>query len=455
MAIDIYHVETTEDELAEEFATAVRYGTIGILIQCIVSSVFAMLQNTIHKFIGVTDHYHVCAAIFAISSMCVKYVTSFPESLIIMVVQGITLPVVFSTPYVLIEVHTEDEDTPEEEHEEQHKALDIHLKKPPQHARRASIDQTPLKDVEISNTIKKPERFTVSVLEEWRGVLTACMNVTMIISQILVGSLTGILIDWYGQINIVFTLTGTLLFIVNITMVFFSGTKPTKVAKEEELSEISGRPVVSVKDYGSTWNVLAAMKRASAQQKGHHPLHRTQSAPSLFTPLRHARTPRKNAPVYAGRQVRQLTWGEQAYLERMRERNRLFGLPTLDGDPRRPLHHLSTGHRYDSTTNLNDSPAHSTHFSYDVPPSASLESTSAVPPQWNHARALSLMNPSTCATHEEKALLLPITYIPDIPQTFPESTLRPSLSTPSLHTPANNTPPSTETIPEDEDGDRP
>ena len=70
-----------------------------------------------------------------------------------------------------------------------------------------------------------------------RGVLTAIMNLSMGLSQIISATLGGVLISWWGDITIVFVISGVLCVVVNIVVVTYGLSSVHKAAAAEEEAE--------------------------------------------------------------------------------------------------------------------------------------------------------------------------------------------------------------------------
>ena len=70
-----------------------------------------------------------------------------------------------------------------------------------------------------------------------RGVLTAIMNLSMGLSQIISATVGGVLISWWGDITIVFFLSGLLSLIVNAVVMAYGWSSVAEEAAEEEAAE--------------------------------------------------------------------------------------------------------------------------------------------------------------------------------------------------------------------------
>lgn len=76
--------------------------------------------------------------------------------------------------------------------------------------------------------------YTTATLEENRGTITALFNVTMIVSQTVVGLTSGFIIDQVGNITVIYYISGIVLVVANIFVLFFRLSKPPTPVEEEE-----------------------------------------------------------------------------------------------------------------------------------------------------------------------------------------------------------------------------
>ena len=308
VAIDIYGAVKGDD-----FDHGVRQATIGLLIESVVAFVASSLMTRANAAFGVTNFYHFSALLYSATVALLFFFPTYPVFLAVMAVTGLALPAIYSSPFVLIEVHAADDDDEEEEEEEEdeeererdtsqeddaqregrerrkeHRAFDIsathttvhssssqpldpdnssasaspaseaasstpasaptsagapmkkrvvisvpssHRASPepsPQSTRRQSWTPPPAKEtdallsasfssavgrgrgearkeeLEEEDVSDAEEVYDIAFLDEWRGVLTGVYNVTMILAQIIVGLTSGLIIDWWGDIRIVF-----------------------------------------------------------------------------------------------------------------------------------------------------------------------------------------------------------------------------------------------------------
>ena len=303
VAIDLYGAEK-----GEEFDHGVRQATIGLLIESVVAFLASSLMTRANAAFGVTNFYHFSAILYSACVALLYFLPSYPTFLLVMALTGVALPAIYSSPFVLIEVHaadSDDEDDDEEDtaHEDdaqreeverrkEHRQLDIGepstaahpspsrpshrgeeaASAPPFPADDSALSTPPTASAVSSRSVKhvsislpsshrpspeaSPHRldeeglwrpppketdallptrsadarragsetaeeegeqgeeeedeeddeavYDVAFLDEWRGVLTGVYNVTMILAQIIVGLTSGVMIDWWGDIRIVF-----------------------------------------------------------------------------------------------------------------------------------------------------------------------------------------------------------------------------------------------------------
>ena len=298
VAVDIYGAT-----VGDEFDAGVRAATVGLLVQAVVSFFASSIMTRANATFGITNYYHFSALLYGSAAVAMFFFRSYPVFLCLMAVTGMALPAIYSSPFVLIEVHAadvedDDEDESEEEHSDdpekleeeerrkEHKQLDVHLDTtrahPPDGALHHSVSSVdtdhmqaqatpskrPVKHVSISlPTSRSPsprtspsastratggspleatagddsdedsseqQNYDMEFLDEWRGVLTGVYNVTMTLAQIIVGLTSGVMIDWYGHIGIVFVWSGALCVAVHGGVALFGLSKPIEEEVEEE-----------------------------------------------------------------------------------------------------------------------------------------------------------------------------------------------------------------------------
>ena len=136
VAVDIYGAT-----VGEEFDAGVRAATVGLLVQAVVSFVSSSVMTRANATFGITNYYHFSALLYGSAAIAMFFFPSYFMFLALMAVTGVALPAIYSSPFVLIEVHAadvdDDEDDPEavesehereeEERRKEHKQLDVHL----------------------------------------------------------------------------------------------------------------------------------------------------------------------------------------------------------------------------------------------------------------------------------------------------------------------------------------
>ena len=325
VAISLYGAEK-----GDEFDHGVRLGTIGLLIQAVVAFIASSLMTRANAAFGITNYYHASALLYAAAVSVLFLWPSYPAFLVVMTLTGAALPAIYSSPFVLIEVHAADNDDSDDDDEEdtdtegdheleererrkEHRQLDIGSPRhaphsqastpdlqhaaaaspssaqaasrssestPPRVKKNVSISlpsshhaspepsptnatwSTPAKETDAllstrprltspsTSVDSKPDDgdehdadgeerpvYDMAFLDEWRGVLTGVYNVTMILAQIIVGLTSGVMIDWWGDIRIVFLWSAALCFVVHSAVVLFGLSKPVEEAEEEEDEE--------------------------------------------------------------------------------------------------------------------------------------------------------------------------------------------------------------------------
>jgi len=137
VAVDIYGAS-----VGEEFDSGVRAATVGLLVQAVVSFLSSSVMTRANATFGITNYYHFSALLYGSAAVAMFFFRSYLVFLLLMAVTGVALPAIYSSPFVLIEVHAADVDDDDEddeasvetEHEreeqerrKEHKQLDVHL----------------------------------------------------------------------------------------------------------------------------------------------------------------------------------------------------------------------------------------------------------------------------------------------------------------------------------------
>ena len=135
VAVDIYGAT-----VGEEFDAGVRAATVGLLVQAVVSFVSSSVMTRANATFGITNFYHFSALLYGSAAVAMFFFRSYLVFLCLMAVTGVALPAIYSSPFVLIEVHAadveDDEDDSEgetesereeEERRKEHTQLDVHL----------------------------------------------------------------------------------------------------------------------------------------------------------------------------------------------------------------------------------------------------------------------------------------------------------------------------------------
>ena len=275
---------------------------------------------------GITNYYHASALLYAGAVSALFLFPSYVTFLVVMTLTGLALPAIYSSPFVLIEVHAADDDSDDEDEDEdddedtaaegerereeherrkEHRQLDLasprHKTQPhtpssvphaaatpssvqsasptfgriPRVTKRVNLSlpsshrstpepsphsggwsepsketdallparrrPTPFSKEENEGRVSEGDEgeaddgpvYDMEFLDEWRGVLTGVYNVTMILAQIIVGLTSGLMIDWWGDIRIVFLWSAVLCFAVHSIVVLFGLSKPKEETQEE------------------------------------------------------------------------------------------------------------------------------------------------------------------------------------------------------------------------------
>ena len=139
VAVDIYGAT-----VGDEFDAGVRAATVGLLVQAVVSFVSSSVMTRANATFGITNYYHFSALLYGSAAVAMFFFRSYVVFLILMAVTGVALPAIYSSPFVLIEVHAADVDDDdndddeeaeaetdhereEQERRKEHKQLDVHL----------------------------------------------------------------------------------------------------------------------------------------------------------------------------------------------------------------------------------------------------------------------------------------------------------------------------------------
>ena len=170
VAVDIYGAA-----VGDEFDAGVRAATVGLLVQAVVSFVSSSVMTRANATFGITNYYHFSALLYGSAAVAMFFFRSYIVFLCLMAVTGIALPAIYSSPFVLIEVHAadvdeddddeDDSDTEQEREEEErrkeHKLLDVHIDKshshtPPNNALHHSLSTTDAEHLPPANTSRSP-----------------------------------------------------------------------------------------------------------------------------------------------------------------------------------------------------------------------------------------------------------------------------------------------------------
>lgn len=241
---------------------AVRYATIGLLVQAIVSFPASAALTVCNRFFGITNLYHYSAILYGLGVLAIGFVNEYYQTVLIMCVLGLAVPPIFSSSYILVEVYAAEADLLEEDSDDEEDADydESQAGTPHEHTPRFSatsreltprqgpISQTPTNDNSpmleghvrsrrpsdlqlpprgapsnspspsppsaasrsrrarrasmVSPSEGEESEFTTATLEEKRGTITALFNITMICSQLGIGLTSGLLIDWIGNITV-------------------------------------------------------------------------------------------------------------------------------------------------------------------------------------------------------------------------------------------------------------
>ena len=100
-----------------------------------------------------------------------------------------------------------------------------------------------------------------------RGVLTAIMNLSMGLSQIISATLGGVLISWWGDITIVFVMSGVLCVIVNLVVVTYGLSSVRKTVAVEEEGEDEKAEEVELHTVRSEDDVEARVQQQEIDRK--------------------------------------------------------------------------------------------------------------------------------------------------------------------------------------------
>ena len=148
VAVDIYGAQR-----GDEFDKGVRHATLGLLIQAVVSFAASSLMTRANAAFGVTNFYHFSALLYSAAVCVLFFQRTYAAFLLVMAVTGVALPALYSSPFVLIEVHAGDSDSDDEdedaaaesdsareqsERREEHRALDIVALHKPAHSSHTS-----------------------------------------------------------------------------------------------------------------------------------------------------------------------------------------------------------------------------------------------------------------------------------------------------------------------------
>ena len=143
VAVDIYGAG-----VGDEFDAGVRAATVGLLVQAVVSFVSSSVMTRANATFGITNYYHFSALLYGSAAVAMYFFRNYIVFLVLMAVTGVALPAIYSSPFVLIEVHAADvddddeddevaeteEEREEEERRKEHKQLDVHLDKALSHS---------------------------------------------------------------------------------------------------------------------------------------------------------------------------------------------------------------------------------------------------------------------------------------------------------------------------------
>ena len=318
------HTGTTEEAEVDSNSFVVRLAAVGLLIAAIANFISSSLLTQVNRFLGITNNYHLSAMLYGVGT-CLLYL--FPStyfSYAVMALLGATTPPLYSSAYVLIEVHATDHDETEQDDErEEHEDGSISLHAPTRsptssrtryHHRRGSDsslhldtispktdtransghvddDNTPLlvDSQEHTHWELPNSEFSVELVDEKRGLISSLYNVTMIIAQIVVASTSGYIIEYSGNIALPFAISGILLVFTNIALLIAGATKPSRKEIEHEVAVVAAPRIE--KRTGTRYGA-ADLHSPLLHRPRPAKLRRSTSAP-VFPASRHYITPRK------------------------------------------------------------------------------------------------------------------------------------------------------------------
>lgn len=200
-----------------DFDEGVRWGVFTLLIQSCVAviatrSFVPWLGNTL----GLTRSYHLASFTYALGSVTLYFLPSIWTPLIYMALSGLVQPFLNSAPYVLIEMYLEDDDKPH-----------------PSHSGLSPAPMAMQASSPTSATLSEPVKAETEDADTTRGVLTALMNLCMVVAQIIVASTSGLIVEATGHISSTF-LTSALFMIVLNTLIYTMGWSFNEAEEEEE-----------------------------------------------------------------------------------------------------------------------------------------------------------------------------------------------------------------------------
>lgn len=204
-----YATDTGDPEKTEKFDNGVMMGTLGILIQSVVGLFSSYALNYLNKY-GVMTIYRIGALSYGLLAIATWWGRSVVASLVIQGLIGLVYPIINVNPYIVLARYDEEEqqeiEAKEAEDEEGNEA--------------ESDEKTAEDPVGDQQKIEgeKSDSDAVEDTESFHAAHTAIMNMSMTFAQILVGSISGLIAEVFGDITVVFVITGAMLVLASVVI---------------------------------------------------------------------------------------------------------------------------------------------------------------------------------------------------------------------------------------------
>lgn len=203
-----------------DFDGGVRWGVITLLLQacvCVLST--RTFVPWLGNKIGLIKAYHLSSFTYALGSLALYFIPSVWTPLVYMTLSGFMQPFMNSAPYVLIEMYLDDDDKP-------------------------SASESASNSIHNASESRPIEKETEDA-DTTRGVLTALMNMCMVVAQIIVASTSGFIVNATGRISSAFLFSALFMIVLNALIYTMGWSFNTAEVETEEEEEVHSEDVTT------------------------------------------------------------------------------------------------------------------------------------------------------------------------------------------------------------------